>query len=158
MQHENRRLTLDEYFLNLAYVASLRSTCPRKRVGCILVDQHKRVLATGYNGTPRGMPHCLEQPCGGEAEGLPIESCMALHAEMNALLQCPDAMAVEAIYCTLSPCIHCIKLLLNTSASRLVVLGEYKDTKPKELWLKAGKSWDVMASPALCAGLPFACY
>ena len=149
------RLTLEQYMLNIAYTASLRATCPRKRVGCVLTDKHHHIQAVGYNGTPRGMKHCIDVDCGGAADGQPLEACMATHAEQNALLQCRDVQSISAVFCTLSPCIHCIKLLMNTSATDIYVLGEYKDPRPKDLWLSSQikRTWHVMHGNT--EGLPF---
>src|SRR5690348_16904752 len=99
------REPVDHYFLRLAQVTSTRGTCGRRKVGCILVDSSRRVLATGYNGGPRNFPHCGEHaPCPGfhcpSGEGL--DKCIAIHAEANALLQCRDPDAIHTCYTTAS--------------------------------------------------------
>ncbi len=131
----------DHYFLRLAKLTSTRGTCPRRKVGCILVDSSRRVLATGYNGVPRGFPHCIETPCPGAGcpSGSALEKCIATHAEQNALLQCGDVDRIHTCYTTTSPCIHCTKLLLNTGCTRIVFLEEYPHTQSKELWLMASR-------------------
>lgn len=119
------RIPKDEYFMAMASIASMRSTCIRRNVGCIIVDSNYYVLATGYNGGPSGLPHCSDSACSREnyKSGSRLDICEAIHAEQNALLQCPDTQKIETTYITASPCIHCIKLLMNTSCRR-IVFGE----------------------------------
>ena len=85
-----RRPTWDEYFLQLARQAATRSTCLRRQVGAVLV-RDKRILATGYNGAPRGVAHCLDVGCLRDQLGIPSgerhELCRAIHAEQNAIIQ-----------------------------------------------------------------------
>lgn len=75
------------------------------------------------------------------------DSCEAVHAEQNALLQCRDPWEIETAYVTLSPCKACLKLLLNTSCRRIVVLEEHIDLMPRELWLRTGRAWEVLNVP-----------
>ena len=123
------RIPSDWYFLKMANLASERATCKRRKVGCILVNSKKHVIATGYNGVAASQEHCIDNPCKGadfkSGEGLDV--CNAIHAEQNALLQCKDVYDIETIYCTVSPCIHCIKLLLNTSVKHVVFGEKYTD-------------------------------
>lgn len=131
----------DETLLRMAWVASEQSTCVRRKVGCILVDSVGYVLATGWNGVTKGMPHCNEQaPCEGATavSGTKLDQCLAIHAEQNALLQCRDVQRIETAYITVSPCIHCVKLLMNTSCRRLVVSFIY-DLRALELWYTSGR-------------------
>lgn len=94
----------DAYFMQLASLAAKRSNCMKRRVGCVLVRQ-KRVLATGYNGAPRGLTNCNEGGCGrcnsGSAGGTGLSTCLCLHAEENALLEAGrERIGNEAIlYC-----------------------------------------------------------
>ena len=112
----------DWYFLKMALLTAQRGTCARRKVGCILVNQKKHVIATGYNGNPAGQKHCIDYPCKGATakSGSDLELCEAIHAEQNALLQCKNVYEIHKVYCTVSPCIHCIKLLLNTSAQHII--------------------------------------
>jgi len=125
----NYRSPKEWYFLKMAFLVSERGTCARRKVGCVLVNSKNHVLATGYNGVASGQEHCIDKPCKGaefkSGEGLDI--CRAIHAEQNALLQCKDVYDIETIYCTVSPCIHCIKLLLNTSVKHVVFGEKYTD-------------------------------
>ena len=136
MDQEFWRPSSDEYFLAMAALVSLRATCRRRRVGCVLVDRHKHVLATGYNGVARGVAHCIDTACPGA--GLPsgrgLDLCEAIHAEQNALLQCRDAKEIETAYITASPCITCIKLFMNTGCKRIVFLEEYPHAAARNLW------------------------
>jgi len=136
------RLTHDEYFLVLAKVASLRSTCKSRQVGAVLVDWNKHVLATGYNGPAQGTKHC--EPCKrlGQASGDHLDDCMAVHAEQNALLQCKDTKQIHTIYLTNSPCLTCLKMLLNTSCDRIVFLDFYSSEYSQQLWVASGRIWD----------------
>lgn len=124
------RLEKDEYFLRLADLLKERSTCPRRAVGCVLVDEHYHVMATGYNGTARGTDHCIDVPCPGalSASGTDLDKCEAIHAEQNALLQCHDVMKIARAYCTTQPCVHCMKLLMNTSVQEIYFLEDYPKT------------------------------
>ena len=129
------RLGIDDYFTNMATVVALRSTCARRAVGCVLVDEHNHVLATGYNGVARLRPHCIDVPCPGATckTGQGLELCEAIHAEQNALLQCKDVFKIYAAYCTTAPCAHCVKLLSNTSCQEIVFIQSYEHAR-SDLW------------------------
>lgn len=143
------RISKDHYFIKMAKLASERSTCLRRSVGCILTNEEGHVLATGYNGVPKGYLHCNERSRGGfpfACEGVDYPSgqgldlCQAVHAEQNALLQCGDVSKIHSVYCTAAPCITCIKLLLNTGARRIIYLEDYPHIqKVKALWDKDGR-------------------
>lgn len=137
------RPSKDEYFLCQAKLVATRGTCVRRQVGCILVDERGHVLSTGYNGPPAGMEHCIDSPCDGATcpPGEGLDKCEAVHAEQNALLQCPDVYKIHTAYVTTSPCIHCVKLLMNTSCQRIVFLEKYSHSEPKNLWLEADGEW-----------------
>ncbi|MBC8183250.1 dCMP deaminase family protein [candidate division KSB1 bacterium] len=132
------RPTRDEYFLNMALLVSSRGTCPRRKSGAVLTNRRNHVLATGYNGPPTGHTHCIDKPCPGanHKSGEGLDDCEAIHAEANALLQCKDVYEIETCYCTASPCLWCVRLLLNTSCRRIVFLEEYPHSKSKEEWLQ----------------------
>ena len=160
------RMPYDKYFLEMAEVVSKRSTCIRRAVGCILIYHRRHVLATGYNGVAAGMPHCNEivqeprevlgggivvadtHPYACDGAYLPsttgLDACEAIHAEANALLQCRDVYMIDAAYITVSPCVHCVKLLLNTTCRRLVFPKVY-DEKALGLWRKADRIYDIVS-------------
>ena len=133
----------DTYFLKMATLVAERGTCVRRRVGCVLVNHRRHVLATGYNGVAAGLPHCIDAPCAGATcpSGSGLDKCEAIHAEQNALLQCRDVYSIDTCYTTLSPCMHCLKLLLNTSCKRIVFAEEYVDDNPKRLWTSSRRLW-----------------
>jgi dCMP deaminase len=89
--------------------------------------------------------HCIDTPCPGahlkSGEGLDI--CKAIHAEQNALLQCRNVYEIKYVYTTLSPCIHCVKLLLNTSAEGIITFEKYVDFDTVgKFWMdNGGQSW-----------------
>jgi len=130
----NKRMAIDEYFLNMARLASLRSTCRRRQVGCILVDSLNHVAATGYNGVPSGFIHCLDEPCkGAEApSGTQLNDCWAVHAEMNAMLQLQSTDKLTA-YITVTPCFNCAKVLANSNVTRIVAPMWYPQENVKEI-------------------------
>lgn len=139
------RVDAQNYFLNMAELVSMRGTCARRQVGCILVDKNNLVLATGYNGNPRGHKHCTDSPCKGaklKGTGLGLDVCEAIHAEQNALLQCKDVDKIKTAYITVSPCMTCVKLLLNTSCEEIVFMEEYIDNNnPKRMWQNGKRKW-----------------
>jgi dCMP deaminase len=127
------RPSWDQYFLTITRQVAERSTCNRAKVGAVIV-RDKNILATGYNGAPAGMPHCLDVGCliyrtttpNGETE----ENCFrTIHAEINAIAQAAKNGAPirgAHFYITHSPCIHCFKVLINTGVERVVFEKEYK--------------------------------
>jgi dCMP deaminase len=128
----------------MARLVSSRGACVRRKTGCVLVDRNNHVLATGYNGRATGVRNCLDLPCHGEhtISGIALDDCEAIHAEANALLQCTDVNTIVTAYCTDSPCIHCVKLLMNTSCGRIMFLEPYShDRKSKELWFTKDRAW-----------------
>lgn len=133
-----KRDSKNQYFLKIAKLVATRSTCPRRSVGCIIVNKYNHIKATGYNGVPRNFPHCIDKPCGGEnsSSGQGLNSCMATHAEQNALLQCDNVMDIEKIYITTSPCIICAKLIANTSCKQVIYSEEYSDKSGIEMLKK----------------------
>lgn len=131
-----------ESFLEIADVLARRSTCIRRGVGAVLVDKYHHIIGTGYNGVPRGIDHCISKPCGGHnhPSGEGLEDCLAIHAEQNALMQCPDVMEIDTLYVTTSPCMHCIKMLLNTNCRVIVFRDEYSK-QALDLWASFGRQY-----------------
>ena len=150
----NERPSKTTYFLAMAKLVSTRGTCARRRVGCVLVDKHGLVLATGYNGNGRGQGHCIDSPCEGAKykSGEGLEKCEAIHAEQNAILQCKNTEHIEKAYITLSPCVTCVKLLLNTSCKEIVYLEDYVNKDAERIWKNANRLWKP-ATTALEAGV-----
>ncbi|MFQ6098635.1 MAG: cytidine/deoxycytidylate deaminase family protein, partial [Armatimonadota bacterium] len=127
-------------------VVATRSTCLSRHVGAILVKE-RRILATGYNGPPKGLAHCDELGgCYRRREGVPsgqrMELCRALHAEQNAIIQAAiHGVRLEepiACYVTTMPCITCAKMLINAGVKRIVYAGDYPDQLSMEMLGEAG--------------------
>ncbi|MEA4923322.1 MAG: dCMP deaminase family protein [Eubacteriaceae bacterium] len=139
------RPSWDEYFMEMAELAASRSTCLRRQVGAVIV-QDKHVIATGYNGAPKGVPHCGEKGgCMREQQGIPSgerhELCRALHAEQNAIIQAATlAQSIEGatMYITTQPCIICAKMIINAGIRRIVVKEGYPDELSVEMLAEAG--------------------
>lgn len=133
----------DLYFLTIARAVSLRSSCLSRPVGCVLVNDKFNIISTGYNGNAAGVSNCLDASCrrAGSKSGENLHLCEALHAEMNALLQCPDTYNIHTAYVTVSPCIACTKLLMNTSCKRIVFMDQYPHTRSEGLWKLCGREW-----------------
>ena len=141
------RLGKDEYFLQIAKTVSQRSTCPRRQVGCVLVDSQNHVVATGYNGVPTGFTHCIDTPCLGAQypTGQGLDVCEAIHAEVNALLQLRSDDELTA-YMTVTPCFTCGKMFANSKVKRIVALEEYVHTQTSNILSKAGIEVEIYDS------------
>ncbi|HHT9120435.1 MAG TPA: deoxycytidylate deaminase [Candidatus Hypogeohydataceae bacterium YC41] len=144
------RPSWDEYFLRITKEVAQRSTCLRRQVGALLV-LNKRILATGYNGAPKGLAHCLDIGCLREKLGIPPgerqELCRGLHAEMNALLQAASyGTQIEGatLYTTNHPCITCAKMLINCGVRRIVALDDYPDGLAKDILKEAGMKVEII--------------
>jgi dCMP deaminase len=136
------RPSWDAYFMQIAQLVATRATCPRRSVGALIV-RDKRILATGYNGAPMGLPHCPDE---GPDHDWP-EGCMraghcirSLHAEQNALLQAamigiPCQGATMIVTC--QPCATCAKMIINAGIARVIYEGDYPDDFSKVLFREA---------------------
>jgi len=137
-----RRPSWDTYFIEMARLTASRATCPRRRVGAVLVRDH-RVLATGYNGSVRGAPHCDDVGCLiAKQDGR--DSCIrTVHAELNAILHCAlngVSSAGSTLYCTDFPCMWCAKALVQAGIERIIYLSEYPDVHSSSMLREAGIS------------------
>ena len=155
-----QRLPWQDYFMHIAYLVRSRSTCLRRMVGCVLV-KNKRILATGYNGAPANVPHCLETGCLREKLGVPSgerhELCRALHAEQNVIIQAAVSgvsIAGAEIYCTTHPCILCSKMLINCGVTTIYYCESYPDKMSQEMLDQAGVRLVKMDVPKPLAILP----
>ncbi len=142
----DKRPNWDEYFMEFAVLTARRSTCLRRQVGAVIV-QDKHVVATGYNGAPRGLVHCGERKegCLREQLGIPSgekhELCRALHAEQNAIIQAATlGQSIEGatIYITHQPCVICSKMIINAGIERIVVREGYPDELSVSILKEAG--------------------
>ena len=129
----SNRPSWHQYFMTITREVAERSTCKRAKVGAVIV-RDKNILATGYNGAPAGMPHCIDVGClmyqsktpNGDTE----ENCFrTIHAEMNAIAQAAkngSTIKDASIYITHTPCIHCLKVLVNTGIKSIYYEKPYK--------------------------------
>jgi len=138
------RPSWDDYFLEMAHLVAKRATCLRRKVGAVLVKE-KRILATGYNGAPSGLSHCLDIGCLRDKLNVPSgerhELCRALHAEQNALIQASlHGISVKAgtLYATNQPCVICAKMLINAGIKEIVIADGYPDELAMEFLKQAG--------------------
>jgi len=130
---KKKRPGWDEYFLSIADLVSKRSTCLRRGVGALIVKD-RRILATGYNGTPSKITHCEETGCLRDELKVPSgerhELCRGLHAEQNALLQAAlygSSVDGSIIYCTHQPCAICTKMIINAGIKEVIIADGYPD-------------------------------
>ena len=144
------RPSWEEYFMEIASVVASRSTCKRRQVGAVLV-QEKRLLATGYNGAPTGLAHCGEKGCLREQLQVPSgerhELCRGLHAEQNAIIQAAlhgVPIKGSTLFCTHYPCSLCSKMLVNAGISRFVLKSHYPDPLSQEILVEAGITIKVL--------------
>ena len=139
-----KRPSWDEYFMSIARLVSGRSTCLRRKVGAILVLD-RRILATGYNGAPAGLPHCEEDGCVRERLDVPSgerhELCRGIHAEQNAIIQSANygtGIDGSTIYTTHRPCSVCAKMIINAGIVRVVTFDSYPDELATDMLAQAG--------------------
>lgn len=136
----DNRPSWDEYFMKMANDVATRTTCLRRGVGAVIVND-RRILATGYNGVPTGLTHCSETGCLREQLGVPSgqrhEICRGLHAEQNAIIQAARYginIAGATIYVNTQPCVVCAKMLINAGITEIVYQNPYPDELSQELW------------------------
>ena len=139
-----KRPSLDENFLEIAFVVGKRATCLRNNVGAVIV-RDKRILSTGYNGAPSGMEHCLDTGCIRDMEKIPSgtrhEKCRAVHAEQNAIIQAAIhgvSISESTIFSTHQPCILCTKMIINSNIKRVVYATLYHDNDSLKFFRDAG--------------------
>lgn len=139
----NHRPSWEQYFLDIASLVARRSTCKRRGVGAVLVSD-RRLLATGYNGAPSGLKHCLEVGCLREELHIPSgqrhELCRGLHAEQNAIIQAAlhgVSIKGSTLYCTNHPCIICAKMLINAGVVEIIYQEGYIDQLSQEMLAEA---------------------
>jgi len=136
-----KRIPRDEYYMNIATDVAKRSTCTRRQIGAVVVNGDE-IKSTGYNGNPRGLPHCDEIGCVRDDLKIPsgerMEVCTGVHAEMNALLQAGMGSRGAILYSTIVPCNTCAKMIINAGIKRVVYLEEYPDRMGLDLLMQAG--------------------
>jgi dCMP deaminase len=118
-----KQKSLIPWGMEVAEVIGSRSSCSRGNVGCVLMNKAGKIIATGYNSPPSGLPHCIDNPCLGANKRVHPDSCISVHAEVSAIAQCRDTAQVDIAIVTLAPCFRCSKVLLNTGMTKLVYKG-----------------------------------
>jgi dCMP deaminase len=125
------RLSWDHYFMQMAFHVATRSTCLRRKVGALIVLDH-HIISTGYNGTPRGVPHCEERGCIRERMNIPSgerhEMCCGVHAEQNAIIQAAvhgTGILGADMYITNVPCMICSKMIVNAEIRNIHFATDY---------------------------------
>ncbi|KAJ3330337.1 Deoxycytidine monophosphate (dCMP) deaminase [Blyttiomyces sp. JEL0837] len=143
---ERLRPGWDLYFMRLCDLAAQRSNCMKRRVGCIIAKD-RRVIATGYNGTPRGLKNCNEGGCArcneNAVRGSQLDMCLCLHAEENALLEAGRERVANGgasiLYCNTCPCVGCAKKIIQAGVKEVVYSQSYgMDEMTKSLFDQAG--------------------
>jgi dCMP deaminase len=136
------RPSWDEYFMNIAKVVAMRSNCMKRKVAAIIVKD-KRVISTGYNGTPRGARNCNEggcSRCNSMAEsGTALDECLCCHGEENAITQAAyhgTSLKGSTLYTTLAPCLQCTKMIINSGIVEVVYNQDYPLNERALLLLK----------------------
>ncbi|HVB40901.1 MAG TPA: deaminase [Terriglobales bacterium] len=121
----------DEYFMRIARIVALRSNCVKRKVAAIIV-RDRRIISTGYNGTPRGVANCNQGGCprcnGLAASGTRLDECVCSHGEENAIVQASyHGIAIKdgVLYSTMSPCLQCTKMIINAGIREVIYNAEY---------------------------------
>lgn len=137
-QEKHQRPSWDHYFMEITKLVATRSTCIRRQVGAIIVKD-KKILTTGYNGSPSGFAHCLDIGCLRIEMNVPSgtrhELCRAIHAEQNAIIQAATSgISIEGgiLYCTTHPCSLCMKMIANAGIKTIYYLEGYPDELSKQ--------------------------
>lgn len=142
---KQQRPDWDEYFMNIAKVTSLRGNCMKRKVAAVIV-RDKRIISTGYNGTPRGIKNCCDGGCprcnSFGPSGQSLGDCLCSHAEENAIVQSAyHGVGIKGatMYTTFSPCLTCTKMILNSGIAEVVYNAAYPmGEQPLELLKEAG--------------------
>ncbi len=152
MENTHKRLSWDEYFINIMHAVGERATCDRGRSGCVIVKD-KKIIATGYVGAPAGCAHCDDN--GHEMQTVLLEDntqskhCVrTTHAEQNAIAQAARygvATDDATLYCKMTPCYICAKIIINAGIKRVVSEKNYHaGARSKEVFKEAGVSYELL--------------
>lgn len=118
----DRKELKHQVFMEIAKALAKLSTCSRLQVGSVIVSQDYRVLSTGYNGRPSGIPHCIDENPDGDSN-----SCMCLHSEMNACAAMDGTnREPKIIYVTAFPCDACLKILAASNVKQIYYADPYR--------------------------------
>jgi dCMP deaminase len=127
----NHRPDWDEYFMSIARIVALRSNCMKRKVAALIIKD-RRIISTGYNGTPRGVKNCNEGGCPRcnslAPSGTALEECFCSHGEENAIVQAAYhgiSLKDSTLYSTYAPCLICTKMIINAGICEVVYDQEY---------------------------------
>ncbi len=138
---KTQRIPWDKYWMKIVNDVATRSTCLRRQIGALVVKNNV-IVSTGYNGAPKGFPHCLDVGCRRDklniASGERHEECVGVHAEQNALLQAGRDAEGATLYVNAYPCKICAKLIINAGITKVVITGDYSDKEGLEYLRTAG--------------------
>lgn len=135
------RPTMVDIAMHMAEELTKRATCQKAAVGAAILDAEGRVIGSGYNGVPRGYIHCTEIDCGGAKMPAGSDSCMAVHAEKNAILNCKGLLDdARMMVVTRAPCLPCTKFLANTNIETIYYQGEEPSERVRRLWNGLGRA------------------
>lgn len=132
-----RKIEYDIVYMNMANCLRPLSFAIRSKVGCLIVSEAGQIISQGYNGMPSGLPNSCEH----EVDEQLVTNDEVLHAESNAISKCAKFLSSTdgaTCYVTLSPCLQCSKLIIQSGIKRVVYLDEYRDLSGVELLLKCG--------------------
>jgi len=142
---KNDRPDWDTYFMDIAAVVAQRGNCLRRKVAAVIVSD-KRIISTGYNGTPRGIRNCCDGGCarcaGNTPSGSGLAECVCSHAEENAITQAAYhgiRLKDAVMYVTISPCLTCAKMIINSGIREVIYGGDYAfNEQTRALFAEAG--------------------
>lgn len=149
-----KRIDIDTYFMQIAKVVSMRSTCIKRHVGCVIAV-NKELVSTGYNGAISGLPHCVDiySHCPreevGAHRGERYDLCPALHAEQNAIIQAAKSSKTinnGTVYITIAPCITCARMLINSGIKR-IIMGDQPQKEVIDLFKLVNIEYKVLEVP-----------
>ncbi len=141
----NKRPSWDRYFIDIAKVVAKRSNCRRRHVAAVIVKD-RRIISTGYNGTPKGIKNCDEGGCprcsSDAPSGEKLEECLCCHGEENAIVQAAyhgTSVNGATLYTTYSPCLLCAKMIINSGIAEVVYENRYSIDDTARKILKTAK-------------------
>lgn len=131
----------DDYFFGIAKAVSARSTCPSRQVGAVLIDpESKAILSTGYNGAPKGLPHCGDS-CATRESGKSWEKCNSIHGELNVITYAAkNGVKINGswLYITTTPCVFCARIIINAGIERVYASSVYPQQEAITLLKQGG--------------------
>jgi dCMP deaminase len=142
--HLEGRPSWNTYFMEIAHIVKKRSTCLRRQVGAVLTKEN-RIIATGYNSTPKWSRHCDEIGCLRQKMSVPsgesLDICNSIHAEVNAILQCSYmGMSTKEciLYTTVLPCVLCARIIINSGIVKIVYDEDYPNKESINIFRNSG--------------------